>query len=167
MEILRANVTDAEEILKLQKLAYQSEAERYNDYNITPLKQNLSEIIEQFKTHIFLKTISEKKIVGTVRAYEENGTCFIGRLAVDPKMQNQGIGTALMKEIEKLYSPKRYELFVGTKSDKNIYLYKKLGYDIYKKSDYGCGKIEIFYMEKVKKNTNAYKAPHCQEKKRT
>jgi ribosomal protein S18 acetylase RimI-like enzyme len=152
MEILRANVSDAEEILKLQKLAYQSEAERYNDYNITPIKQTLSEITEQFKTHIFLKAVSENKIVGTVRAYEENGTCYIGRLAVDPKMQNQGIGKALMKKIEKLYNPKRYELFVGTKSDKNIYLYKKLGYTIYKTEKYGCRDIEIFYMEKLNKD---------------
>jgi hypothetical protein len=88
MEILRANVIDAEKIMNLQKLAYRSEAERYNDYNITPLKQTLPEIIEQFKTNIFLKAVSENRIVGTVRAYEENDTCFIGRLAVDPEMQN-------------------------------------------------------------------------------
>ncbi|MBI5874154.1 MAG: GNAT family N-acetyltransferase [Candidatus Omnitrophica bacterium] len=153
MEILRSSIADAEEILRLQQLAYQSEAERYNDYNITPLKQTLAEITEQFKTHIFLKAVSENKIIGTVRAYEENGTCYIGRLAVDPKMQNQGVGKALMKEIEKLYRPKRYELFVPTKSDKNIYLYKKMGYAIYEKSKYGCGEIEIFYMEKINKDT--------------
>jgi len=100
MNILRADVTDAEKILELQKWAYQSEAERYNDYTITPLKQTLSDIIEQFKTYIFLKAVSENKIVDTVRAYEENETCYIGRLAVAPEMQNQGIGTALMKEIE-------------------------------------------------------------------
>lgn len=149
MEILRANAGDAGEILALQKSAYQSEAERYNDYNIEPLKQTLTEITEQFNTHIFLKVISGNKIVGTVRAYEKDGTCYIGRLAVDPEMQNRGIGTALMNEIEKLYTPKRYELFVGTKSDKNIRLYQKLGYAIYKKNGYGCGEIEIFYMEKV------------------
>lgn len=44
MEIVQASVTDAEEILKLQKLAYQIEAERYNDYNIPPLKQTIEEI---------------------------------------------------------------------------------------------------------------------------
>jgi hypothetical protein len=91
MEILRADVVDAEEILNLQKLAYRSEAKRYNDYNITPLKQTLPEIIEQFKTNIFLKAVSENKIVGTVRAYEENDTCFIGRLAVVPD-RNERIG---------------------------------------------------------------------------
>lgn len=148
-KILRVDLSDAEEILKLQKLAYQREAERYNNYNIPPLKQTINEIKEQFKTHIFLKAVSEGKIIGTVRAYEENGTCYVGRLAVHPNMQNQGIGTALMREIEKCYKPERFELFVGSKSDKNIHLYQKLGYYIYETNEYECGDIEIFYMEKI------------------
>ncbi len=148
MEILQATIDDAEEVLTLQKLAYQSEAERYNNYDISPLKQTIDEIKEQFKSHIFLKAVSGGKIIGTVRAYEKNGICYVGRLAVHPNMQNQGIGTALMGEIEKLYSPKRYELFVGSKSDKNIHLYQKLGYNVYKTDQYECGNIEVFYMEK-------------------
>lgn len=151
-QILTAEITDAEEILEIQKLAFQVEANRYNNYDITPLKQTLEELKIQFKTHIILKSVLDGKIIGTVRAHEENGTCHIGRLAVHPDMQNQGIGTALMKEIEKKYHPKRYKLFVGSKSDNNIRLYQKLGYDIYQKDKYECGDIEIFYMEKINKN---------------
>ena len=132
----------------MQKLAYQSEAERYGNYDIPPLKQTIAEIREQFKTHIFLKAMSDGRIVGTVRAHEENGTCHIGRLAVDPDKQNRGIGTALMKAIEECYKPERFELFVGSKSENNIYLYQKLGYSTYKAERYECGDIEIFYMEK-------------------
>lgn len=150
-QILKAEINDAEEILKIQKLAYQIEAKRYNNYEITPLKQTLEELKNQFKTHIILKAVSDNKIIGTVRAHEENSTCYVGRLAVHPDIQNQGIGTALMKEIEKLYNPKRYELFVGSKSDNNIHLYQKLGYNIYETTKYECGNIEIFYMEKMPK----------------
>jgi hypothetical protein len=39
--IEEATVSDAEEILALQKLAYQSEAEIYNDFGIPPLVQTL------------------------------------------------------------------------------------------------------------------------------
>jgi GNAT superfamily N-acetyltransferase len=131
MEILQATVADAVEILALQKLAYQIEAERYNNYDIPPLKQTLDEIKNEFRNHIFLKAVSEGSIIGTVRAHEENGVCYIGRLAVHSDSQNRGIGTALMKAIEGYYKPKRFDLFVGSKSDKNIYLYKKLGYTIY------------------------------------
>jgi GNAT superfamily N-acetyltransferase len=152
MKILQATVADAVEILNLQKLAYQSEAELYNNFDIPPLKQTVEEIKDQFNNHVFLKAVSEGIIIGTVRAYEENGTCYIGRLAVHPDNQNRGIGTAFMKTIEDYYKPQRFELFVGSKSDKNIYLYKKLGYTIYKTEKYGCGEIEVFYMEKYCKN---------------
>jgi len=151
-QIEKAEINDAEEILKIQKLAYQIEANRYNNYDIPPLKQTVEELKNQFKDHIILKAESNNKIIGTVRAYEKNGTCYVGRLAIHPDMQNQGIGTALMKEIEKLYNPKRYELFVGSKSDNNIYLYQKLGYNIYERNQYECGNIEIFYMERIHKD---------------
>jgi len=127
MVISRAIIDDGAEILKLQKLSYQSEAARYGNFNIPPITQTIEDIKDQFKTHTFLKAIVDGKIVGTVRAHEENGTCYIGRLAVHPDRQNQGIGAALMKAIEGCYKPDRFELFVGSRSEKNIYLYQKLG----------------------------------------
>jgi hypothetical protein len=44
MIIEPASIEDASEILTLQKLCYQSEAEIYNDYNIPPLIQALEEM---------------------------------------------------------------------------------------------------------------------------
>lgn len=52
MKISRAVIEDGAEILKLQKLAYQSEAQRYGNYNIAPLKETIEEIKDQFKTYI-------------------------------------------------------------------------------------------------------------------
>ena len=95
-QILKAEIKDAKEILDLQKLAYEIEADRYNNYDIPPLKQTIEELKSQFKDHIILKAMSDGKIIGTVRAYEKDGTCYVGRLAVHPELQNQGIGTALI-----------------------------------------------------------------------
>ncbi|MBN2401570.1 MAG: GNAT family N-acetyltransferase [Spirochaetes bacterium] len=70
-------------------------------------------------------------MVGSVRAREYEGTCYIGRLIVNPDNQNQGIGKKLMKEIKKLFDNiNRFELFTGSFSYKNIYFYKRLGYKI-------------------------------------
>lgn len=146
--ISQANVTDAEDILELQKIAYRIEADRYDNYDIPPLRQTLVDLRAQFSSHIFLKAILEGQIIGSVRAYEETGTCYIGRLAVHPEFQNRGVGAALMNEIEKCFSPKRFELFVGAKSYNNLHLYEKLGYTIYRTDRYECGDIEIAYMEK-------------------
>ncbi|WP_218105074.1 MULTISPECIES: hypothetical protein [Methanobacterium] len=37
----KAEFSDLEEILQLQKLAYKSEAELYNDFNISPSSSNI------------------------------------------------------------------------------------------------------------------------------
>jgi ribosomal protein S18 acetylase RimI-like enzyme len=151
MEIMRATIEDSSEILDLQKTAYRSEAALYNNYDIAPLRQAMGEIREQFKDRVFLKAVDNGRIVGSVRAHEKDGTCYVERLAVLPEMQGRGIGTALMKDIECRFKPARFELFTGSKSDKNIHLYKKLGYSIYKKEPTGDVGIEMYYLEKREK----------------
>ena len=54
-EITHAQIEDAEEILELQKLAYQSEAVIYNDWSIPPLTETFEEIRAEFSKYTFLK----------------------------------------------------------------------------------------------------------------
>ena len=150
--IQRADIPDAEEILKLQKSAYKIEADRYNNYRIPPLIQTIDELKAQFNDHVILKAVADNQVIGTVRACERDNTCYIGRLAVHPDMQNKGIGTALMKAIEGQFNSPRFELFTGSRSDKDIYLYKKSGYQIFRTEMDAFQKIELVYMEK--KNTD-------------
>ncbi len=147
-EIVTSKVSDAEEILALQKLAFLTEGKRYKDYRIEPLTQTLDQVIEQFKTHIFLAAAADKKIFGTVRACEKNKTCYIHKLAVHPEFRNQGIASALMKKIQECFNPERYELFAGSKSLNNIRLYEKSGFVIFKREK--RGDVELLYMEKIK-----------------
>ncbi|OGP72868.1 MAG: GNAT family N-acetyltransferase [Deltaproteobacteria bacterium RBG_16_49_23] len=148
MKIERARVDDAEEILSLQKAAYQSEAEIYNDFTIPPLIQTLEGIRKDFENQIFLKAVIDGKIVGSVRAFIKEGTCYVGRLIVNPGFQNQGIGTQLMNRIEETFKEaERFELFTGHRSERNLYLYQKLGYQPFKKIK-GNEKLTIVFLEK-------------------
>ena len=98
IEIKIAKETDLEEILQLQKIAYQSEAEIYNDFNIPPLHQTIEEVKEECKRTLFLKALKNDKIIGSVRAYRDRESCFIGKLIVHPEYQNQGVGGKLINE---------------------------------------------------------------------
>ena len=148
MEIRLARKADLPEILALQKIAYKQEAEIYNDYSIPPLTQTLSELEEDFKKKVILIAEIDGVIVGSVRAEAKKGTCFIGRLIVSPDFQNQGIGIRLLTEVEKKFKGCiRYELFTGAESKKNLYLYQKSGYRIFK-SEKLTDKINIVYLEK-------------------
>ncbi len=150
MIIEKANAADAKEILSLQKLAFRSVAEIYNDFNIPPLVQTLEDIEYDFRCQIFLKATIDGRIIGSVRAFAKEETCFVGKLIVHPDVQNQGIGTKLMNEIESLFkTSRRFELFTGDKSEKNIHTYQKLGYKIFKTEK--IDGINLIYMEKIKK----------------
>ncbi len=133
MLIKKAQKEDLKEILELQYLAYQSEAKLFGNMDIPPLKQTIEEVYDEFQKGTILKAVDDEgSIIGSVRAYQKNGTVYIGKLMVHPKMQRKGIGTKLLLEIENEFPNQKYELFTSTKSIDNIQLYEKLGYKKYK-----------------------------------
>lgn len=151
MRIEKAFVDDAQAILSLQKLAYQSEGEIYHDYTIPPLTQTLDEIQKDFENQLFLKAIKEERIIGSVRAFLKEGTCYIGRLIVHPDFQNQGIGTQLMKRMEEIFNAaQRFEIFTGHRSERNLYLYGRLGYQRFK-THKASENLTLVYLEKFQR----------------
>ena len=146
--IVRAEYEDLEEILSLQYLAYQSEAELFGSKDIPPLKQKIDAVIEEFNNGIILKmTDDNNTIIGSVRAYEKNGTVYIGKLMVHPEHRRKGYGSRLLAAIESCYPNRRYELFTSTKSVDNIRLYRKMGYTIFDRKPVDDELIFVF-MEK-------------------
>ncbi len=129
INIYDATPDDAGEILEIQKLAFHGQGVLYDDMNLPPLAQTLSELIRDFNDHTYLKAMYNGKVVGSVRGRAEGDTCHISRLIVHPDHQNRGIGKRLMHAIEnKFQDVRRFELYTGHKSAKNLALYAKLGY---------------------------------------
>jgi ribosomal protein S18 acetylase RimI-like enzyme len=149
MIIEHAQVEDAQAILDLQKLAYQSEAALYDDTTIPPLTQTVESMRADFERHTILKVTEAGRIIGSVRGRLEGDTCHIGRLIVHPDYQGQGIGTRLMGEIERQFaSAARFELFTGDRSERNLYLYRKLGYSVFREEQL-TSNVRLVYLEKV------------------
>ena len=148
MKIEKAEYKDLDEVLKLQYLAYQSEADLFGTRDIPPLKQTLDEVAKEYDQGIILKLTDENSvIIGSVRAKEKDGTVYIGKLMVHPDHRCKGYGSRLLNEIEAYFPERRYELFTSTKSVDNIRLYEKMGYKEFKQESIS-NELVFVYLEK-------------------
>ena len=149
-EITVGTISDAERILALQRLAYQSEARLYDDDTIPPLTQSLEDLRTTFRDHLFLVATVDGELVGSVRACPVDGTVQIGRLIVHPDYQKRGIGTNLMRQIEASFpSAKRFDLFTGHKSEGNLRLYARLAYREYRRETV-TPQLTLVFLEKLR-----------------
>jgi len=131
MKISPAELSDCDEIIQVQRLAYEAEARLYNDWTLPPLLQTPESLRQEFSASFILKAMNENKIIGSVRAELFENVCHIGRLIVHPDFQGQGIGSKLLRQIEDRFSQAvHYELFTGSKSEGNIRFYMRNNYEI-------------------------------------
>lgn len=150
LPIVRAQASDMEELLKLQYAAYQSEALIHGDFTIQPLTQTRDDLIEEYEKGVFLKMTMNGIMVGSVRAREENGTVYIGKLMVHPSYQGNGLGKRLLMAIERKFPNRRYELFTSAKSARNLHFYEAAGYTRLREETDAAG-IGFVYLEKQRK----------------
>ena len=148
VEIRKAEFKDLEEILMLQYLAFETRAIEAGTRDIPPLKQTLDEVKDEFKKGLFLKAVDGNRIIGSVRAREENGTVYIGKLIVHPEYRRNGYGTALLREIEQCYPGRRFELFTGADDTDNLRLYGRNGYREFRSMEVNPH-LTFVYLEKV------------------
>ena len=134
VEITKASFEDLKAILLLQKQAFVSEADIYNDFDISPpLLQTLEELTKEFSESIILKALLGDDIIGSVRGFQVDETVFIKRLIVNPHYQNQGIGTKLMKSIEDSFKDKKDTNYLLVIKVIEIYIcIKRIGYKEFK-----------------------------------
>jgi len=146
--ITEAGPDDAWDILAVQRRAFAPQGELYDDPALPPLVETEETIRKNFESYTILKAVREGKIVGAVRGKMKGRNCRIGRLSVEPALQDHGIGKLLMEEIESRFPKARaFELFTGHKSEKTIALYKKLGYEIVR-TKRESGTLTLVFMKK-------------------
>ncbi|MFJ5723510.1 GNAT family N-acetyltransferase [Streptomyces sp. NPDC093149] len=131
--ISAATEQDAEEVLKLQYLCFQSEAELYGNYRIDPLVQSLDSLRAEIATQLVFVARLGDEVVGSVRgSTDQDGTGQIGRLCVHPRLQGHGLGARLLRSAESGLaderSATRFRLQTGHRSESNLRLYRRAGY---------------------------------------
>lgn len=141
----------AGELLTLRRAAFVSEAQVYGDPNIPPLTQTLGELRHDLAADgvITLGAWSGHRLVGSVRVEIEDQKATLGRLAVAPDMQGQGIGTQMMFAVLPLLPDQVDEIwvFTGRDSKQNIALYTNQGYE--HQYDQVAGDLTYAYLRRI------------------
>lgn len=122
------SVADAGELLTLQRAAYVSEAQIYDDPLLPALVQTLPELVTELSNCMGHKAIRGSRLVGAVRSVVDGDTLHIGRLTVAPDVQGMGLGTALLAAAEADAGVTSVALFTGHLSSGNLRLYERNGY---------------------------------------
>jgi ribosomal protein S18 acetylase RimI-like enzyme len=128
--ITTAEEQDAGEIMTVQRAAYVSEAQLYDNTRLSALSEPMEEIRKSITADEVLVAKMGSRIVGAVRGVCQDDECHVGRLVVAPDMQGRGIGAALLRAVEQHGSKgvRRFVLHTGDRSQANINLYRKVGY---------------------------------------
>lgn len=141
----------AGELLTLRRAAFVTEAQAYGDPNIPPLTQTLEELIADLNSDdvVTLGAWLGHRLVGSVRVELEDGKATLGRLAVAPDLQGQGIGTQMMYAVLPHLPEETTEIwvFTGKDSKQNLALYQDQGYE--HQHDKSVGDLTFAYLRKI------------------
>jgi predicted N-acetyltransferase YhbS len=127
IRIRPATEADFTALLQIQQAAF---GEYANVYQVSGWTTETLDSLRQDakEKHIFVAE-AEGVVVGSVRFWIVAGVCVIRLLSVSPAHQSQGVGKALIREIERVATD-AHKFFACTmlRTAKNIHLFMSLGY---------------------------------------
>lgn len=132
MVVEAASEADAGEIMTVQRAAYVSEAQLYDNPHLSALSEPLADVRKAIASSVVLVARVGPRVVGVVRGRVDGPVCHVGRLVVAPDMQSMGIGRRLLLAVESRVpaSVERFALYTGGRSESNLGLYRKVGYTL-------------------------------------
>jgi ribosomal protein S18 acetylase RimI-like enzyme len=132
MEPLRLGLADAGELLTLQRAAYVPEARAHNTLDLPALLETFDQVHAALRDPACLAWGFRDggRLVATVRIKVVGAIGEVGRLAVAPDRQGQGLGSALLLAAEERLprGVNLLRLFTGEHSTGPLRLYARLGY---------------------------------------
>jgi tRNA (guanine37-N1)-methyltransferase len=131
LAVTLATPEDAGELLTLQRAAFLAEAAWNGSLELPPLTETVPEILAALEQETVLVGRVRGRLVASVRGVSRpEGRWYVGRLAVAPDRQGEGIGSLMMDLIEGLAPPGTVaiSLLTGAGSTPNHSFYRRRGY---------------------------------------
>ncbi|GAA1939279.1 GNAT family N-acetyltransferase [Amycolatopsis minnesotensis] len=125
-----ATPEDCAELLVLQRCCWMQEALVNDTLDIPALHESLEDVREWTKTWSTWVVRLGPRLIAAVRGTLEGEEWEIGRLMVAPDLAGRGLGRWLLAHAEREApaAARRYSLFTGVRSARNIAMYERAGY---------------------------------------
>lgn len=129
----RADITCAEKIWGMQKVAFKDLLVKYQDFETNPANEPLDKVIIRLKqpfTYFYFIEVDGTKI-GAIRVVDKkdnNEPKKISPLFILPKYRNKGYAQAAIIEVEKIHGSRGWEFDTILQEAGNCHLYEKSGY---------------------------------------
>jgi NAD(P)H-dependent FMN reductase/GNAT superfamily N-acetyltransferase len=132
LDLHRADRSDAGELLVLQRCCWMQEASSNGTLAIPALQEELADVLAWIDEWSVWCLRDGGRLVGAVRARTQGDEWEIGRLMVAPDYAGHGIGRWLLHFAEHRapVSAQQITLFTGARSDRNIDMYQRAGFEI-------------------------------------
>lgn len=132
VQLMRADVQDAQELHRMQAEAFARHLETYRDYDTNPAAESIDRVrakLEQEYTY-FYYIVSDGVRVGALRVVDrdDGGRKRISPLFILPAFQNRGYAQAAIREAERLHGEVGWSLGTILQEPGNCHLYEKMGY---------------------------------------
>ena len=127
----RATLADAQELWQMQKEAFQSLLDKYQDFDLSPACEPLEKVIMRLEQPISAMyfILADGVKVGALRVRTlDDGFKKLGPIWVMPSQRNLGIAQQAIRLAEDIYGADRWLLDTILQEPGNCHLYEKLGY---------------------------------------
>jgi ech hydrogenase subunit C len=144
----RAGKRDAGSVLALRKTAAQADAVLHGDDSFPALQQTVEEQEAEFDAKSFFKAVVNGKIIGSISGVQQEQLVNVDAPVVHPYFQTTDAGRRLLAEIENDFrGAKRFETFIGSKSERLLGDLATAGYQQFKTAPF-TPKITWLYLQK-------------------
>lgn len=133
IKLVKADISDAEEIWTMQKEAFAELLNKYQDFDTNPANEPLEKVIMRLNqpfTYFYFIVLNGKKI-GAIRVVDkksDNDFKHISPLFIIPEYRNCGYAQAAILIVENIHGSHGWEIDTILQEAANCHLYEKMGY---------------------------------------
>ena len=126
----RASIDDAEEIWRMQKLAFAELLEKYQDYDTNPACETLERVREKVYGRYYYFICLDGVNVGAICVVDkkDGSQKRITPIFVMPEHRNNGFAQQAIQLCESIHGAENWHLDTILQESGNCHLYEKMGY---------------------------------------